>query len=74
MEDLEPEAASDARRAKWLFALLLCPACGLGFLWTLGGVGLGSALAANGWVVAGGAALLAGVIATVVVRRRRRAC
>jgi hypothetical protein len=61
-------------RAKWLFALLLCPACGLGLLWSLGGAGLGAAFAANGWVVAGIVALVAGVVAALVVRRRRRAC
>lgn len=80
--DVDPDAGLEpgrARRLKWLFALLLCPACFLGFGWSLLGVtaaGAGAALWAHRWVAlpllaVGAACALLGLRA---MRRRSVAC
>lgn len=64
------------RRAKWLFALFLCPVCGLGFLWSLSAI-LGTSLLAllltiQGAVVAGVLLAVSAIAAFVWLRKSRK--
>lgn len=73
MEELDPR---QTRRLKWLFAVFLCPLCGLGFLWSVGALSaaaLGAAVLDHPFVALAALALAAMVV-LYVVRRRRRAC
>lgn len=64
------------RRAKWLFALFLCPVCGLAFLWSLAAI-LGTSLLAllltvKGAVVAGVLLAVTAIVASVWIVRARK--
>lgn len=73
---IDANEQSRLRRAKWWFALFLCPVCGLGFLWSLAAI-LGTSLFAllftlQGAVVAGILLAVSAIVAFVWLGQARK--
>lgn len=75
MEEAADMPPAEARRLKWLFAIFLCPLCGLGFLWSVGALSLGAlgaALLSQPWIAVAFTLAAVGVVVAMVQRRRSR--